>query len=232
VIIVEESGGECSSRYDGFTASRRLRRGCGTGFLPEHRWLPPRINHPSVRTKRLIDVIVRQGSFEIAIRARASTAYSLISFTALSSNTVSTVAALLYELRNGLSCLSDHGARARLMLCDEGAIRFIAAELLSWRDKNKSWLRPWSEEDVAKLAAIGGRRRTGEWGLPIKDEPADGFACRGVDKVPLPCCTCTPTAAPLGPMTPEELTRIPMAATCALEYNGASSDPFPARLDL
>jgi hypothetical protein len=68
----------------------------------------------------------------------------------------STVEALLYELRSGLSCLSDHGARDRLRRCGENAIRIIAAELLTRKGKNKPWLPPWSEEDVAKLFAIKG----------------------------------------------------------------------------
>jgi hypothetical protein len=66
----------------------------------------------------------------------------------------STVEALLYELPSGLSCLSDEGARNRLRSCDQAAIRTIAAELLSWKSKNKPWLPPWSEDDVAKLLAV------------------------------------------------------------------------------
>lgn len=66
----------------------------------------------------------------------------------------STVEALLYELRSGLSCLSDPGAKDRLRRCDEAAIRTISAELLTWSTKNKSWLPPWSKEDVAKLLVI------------------------------------------------------------------------------
>jgi hypothetical protein len=75
---------------------------------------------------------------------------------ASSRTAASTIAALLYELRSGLSCLSDEGARNRLRCCDEAAMRTIAAELLSWRAKNKPWLPPWSEEDVAKLLAVKG----------------------------------------------------------------------------
>jgi hypothetical protein len=66
----------------------------------------------------------------------------------------STVEALLYELRGGLSCLSDLGARDRLMRCDAAAIQHIAAQLLTWKDKNKPWLPPWSKEDVANLLTI------------------------------------------------------------------------------
>jgi hypothetical protein len=63
----------------------------------------------------------------------------------------STIEALLYELRSGLSCLADAGARDRLLRCDEVAIRAIAAELLTWKGKSKPWLPPWSKEDVAEL---------------------------------------------------------------------------------
>jgi hypothetical protein len=66
----------------------------------------------------------------------------------------STIEALLYELRSGLSCLADEGARNRLRCCDEEAMRTIAAELLSWKGKNKSWLPPWTKEDVAKLIDV------------------------------------------------------------------------------
>jgi hypothetical protein len=74
---------------------------------------------------------------------------------ASSATPVSTVNALLHvDLRCGLSCLSDSGARDRLRRCDEAAMRTIAEELLSWRDKRSSWLPPWSKEDVAKLLVI------------------------------------------------------------------------------
>jgi len=72
------------------------------------------------------------------------------------STPASTVEALLFELRSGLSCLADPGACERLRCCDEIAMRTIAARLLSWKDKNKPWLPPWSEEDVAKLVDIRG----------------------------------------------------------------------------
>jgi hypothetical protein len=67
---------------------------------------------------------------------------------------VSTIETLLYELRSGLSCLADEGARNRLLHCDEAAIRTIAAELLSWKSKNEPCLPPWTKEDVAKLLAV------------------------------------------------------------------------------
>jgi hypothetical protein len=66
----------------------------------------------------------------------------------------STIEALLFELRSGLSCLSGWGARDRLMRCDAAAIQHIAAQLLTWKDKNKPWLPPWSKDDVAELLTI------------------------------------------------------------------------------
>jgi hypothetical protein len=68
--------------------------------------------------------------------------------------TASTIEALLYELRSGLSCLEDDGAVSRLRRCDGDAIRTISAQLLSWEDKGKPWLPHWTEDDVAKLVAI------------------------------------------------------------------------------
>jgi hypothetical protein len=66
----------------------------------------------------------------------------------------STIEALLYELRAGLSCLADPGARNRLRCCDEAAIGTISSELLTWKEQRKLWLPPWSKEDVAKLLTI------------------------------------------------------------------------------
>jgi hypothetical protein len=63
----------------------------------------------------------------------------------------STIEALLFELRSGLSCLAEDGARGRLLRCDEAVMRAIAAELLTWKDRGKPWLPPWSKEDVTKL---------------------------------------------------------------------------------
>jgi hypothetical protein len=66
----------------------------------------------------------------------------------------STIEALLYELRSGLSCLADQSARDRLGRCDRAAMRAIAKELLRWKSKNEPWLPAWSTEDVAKLLRI------------------------------------------------------------------------------
>jgi hypothetical protein len=66
----------------------------------------------------------------------------------------STIEALLYELRGGLSCLADEGAVGRLRSCDADAMRTIAAELLAWKDRGMPWLPPWTEDDAAKLVAV------------------------------------------------------------------------------
>lgn len=66
----------------------------------------------------------------------------------------STIDALLYELRSGLSCLEDDGAVGRLRCCDGYAIRTIAAELLTWKGRNEPCLPPWTEDDVAGLVDV------------------------------------------------------------------------------
>lgn len=69
----------------------------------------------------------------------------------LTSTPASTVEALMYALRRGLSCLDDPANRARLRSCDEPAMKEIVARLRSWKAKNVAWLRAWSDEDIAKL---------------------------------------------------------------------------------
>jgi hypothetical protein len=62
-----------------------------------------------------------------------------------------TIEALMFGLRRGLSCLGDSGNCDRLRRCDEGAIRQIATRLLAIG---------WLEDEVARLIeawqAIGG----------------------------------------------------------------------------
>jgi hypothetical protein len=65
-----------------------------------------------------------------------------------------TIEALLYELRDGLSCLANEGALDRLRRCDRAAMRTIAAEMESWECRGKPWLPAWSTQDVAKLLKI------------------------------------------------------------------------------
>jgi hypothetical protein len=66
----------------------------------------------------------------------------------------STIDALLYGLRRGLSCLEDSAEVDRLTRCDERAIRTIAAELVTRKTKDKPWLPAWSEEDISKLIDV------------------------------------------------------------------------------
>jgi hypothetical protein len=68
----------------------------------------------------------------------------------------STVDALFYSLRRGLSCLNDQACRERLAQCDEQAVRTVAAELMKWPGqtedgKPRTWLPAWKAEDVGKL---------------------------------------------------------------------------------
>lgn len=62
-----------------------------------------------------------------------------------------TIEALMFGLRRGLSCLADPGNRDRLQRCDDGAIRQIATRLLAIG---------WQKDDVGKLVsawqAVGG----------------------------------------------------------------------------
>lgn len=77
----------------------------------------------------------------------------------------STIDAILYELRGGLSALNDAGCLDRLQRCDKEAMEVIVAELLMWpksgrvrnaanSDKVLPWLPRWSEENIAKLIMI------------------------------------------------------------------------------
>lgn len=71
----------------------------------------------------------------------------------------STIEALLYGLRRGLSCLKDPGNYDRLQRCDEAAMRQVAKTLLTWpgttrQGQPRSWLPSWTEEDIAKLLGL------------------------------------------------------------------------------
>src|SRR5882672_6168548 len=64
----------------------------------------------------------------------------------------STIEALMYALRRGLSCLDDPANRDRLRSCDNGAMREIVSRLRSWKDRKVDWLPAWSDADIGKLA--------------------------------------------------------------------------------
>lgn len=63
----------------------------------------------------------------------------------------STIEALMYALRRGLSCLADPGNRDRLRRCDAAAMREIAVRLRGWRDKHAAWLPAWRDDDIELL---------------------------------------------------------------------------------
>jgi hypothetical protein len=65
----------------------------------------------------------------------------------------STVEALMYALRRGLSCLSDPGNRDRLRRCDSAAIKEVAARLLSWNDRTAGRQPNWPPDDIDRLLA-------------------------------------------------------------------------------
>jgi len=64
---------------------------------------------------------------------------------------VSTIEALMYALRSGLSCLQDEGNRDRLRRCDRPAMKEIATRLLDMKRRSNGGRPDWTKEDVAKL---------------------------------------------------------------------------------
>jgi hypothetical protein len=70
------------------------------------------------------------------------------------STSVSTIEALMYALRRGLSCVDDPANRDRLRSCDDAAMKEVIARLRSWKSRNVDWLRPWTDEDMAKLIKV------------------------------------------------------------------------------
>jgi hypothetical protein len=72
----------------------------------------------------------------------------------ISATPASTIEALLYALRRGLSCLDDPANRDRLRSCDDAAMKEVVTRLRSWKSRNVDWLRPWADEDIAKLIKV------------------------------------------------------------------------------
>jgi hypothetical protein len=66
----------------------------------------------------------------------------------------STVEALLYGLRRGLSCLDDPSNRDRLARCDAAAMKEISARLLDMKARSKGARADWSKEDVGTLISV------------------------------------------------------------------------------
>jgi hypothetical protein len=65
-----------------------------------------------------------------------------------------TVEALMYGLRRGLSCLDDLGNLDRLRRCDEAAMTGIASRLIDMKAQSKGARSDWTEDAVADLLAI------------------------------------------------------------------------------
>jgi hypothetical protein len=65
----------------------------------------------------------------------------------------STLDALLYVLRRGMACFDDRDNRRRLGDCDDESLKRIVAELRTW-PAGRSWLRAWSEDEVAELTTL------------------------------------------------------------------------------
>jgi hypothetical protein len=74
----------------------------------------------------------------------------------------STIEALMYALRRGLSCLDDPANRARLRSCDDAAMKEIIARLGTWKDRKLDWLPTWSDADISNLAKAWRTLREGK----------------------------------------------------------------------
>jgi hypothetical protein len=72
----------------------------------------------------------------------------------ITSTPKSTIEALLFGLRRGLSCLDEAGNRARLARCDAAAMKVVAARLLNLKALSKGARDDWPKDDVEKLVAL------------------------------------------------------------------------------
>lgn len=63
----------------------------------------------------------------------------------------STVEAMLFCVRSGLSGLQDPATLERLSRCDADVIRQIAIRLRTWKLKNVAWLPAYTDNDIATL---------------------------------------------------------------------------------
>ncbi len=91
---------------------------------------------------------------EAGLAGRPRTSKESASQRSLTSTPASTIEALLYALRCGLSCLDDPANRARLRSCDDAAMKEIVTRLRGWKARNVDWLRPWTDGDIAKLIKV------------------------------------------------------------------------------
>jgi hypothetical protein len=97
---------------------------------------------------------VRECEWRSANRAENADDPSLMGEPARPRTPATTVEALMFGLRRGLSCLADPGNCDRLQRCDPDAIKQIAARLRSWRSRNIVWLPAYSDDDIAKLIRV------------------------------------------------------------------------------
>jgi hypothetical protein len=97
---------------------------------------------PNRRAPSDVAAAIDQGH-EIARMARLPPPPMLQSAVGGTPNT--TVEALMYGLRRGLSCLDDPGNRDRLRRCDGAAMRAIVQRLID---------RGWPDHDIEKLFAM------------------------------------------------------------------------------
>jgi hypothetical protein len=71
-----------------------------------------------------------------------------------STTPATTVEALRYSLRRGLSCLDDPANRDRLRCCDDAAMKEIVLRLRSWKARKVNRLPLWSDADIAELLKV------------------------------------------------------------------------------
>jgi hypothetical protein len=65
----------------------------------------------------------------------------------------STIQALMYALRHGLSCLANPANREQLSRCDADAMKHIATELAGWKSSPHDWLPAWGDHEIEQLTA-------------------------------------------------------------------------------
>jgi hypothetical protein len=99
----------------------------------------------------VVQAVLVQGA-ELASASRGRRAYAPPQ--SLGPTAATTIEAMLYALRRGLSCLDDPANRVRLRSCDEPAMKEIVSRLRSWKDRKVDWLPAWSDADIAKLITV------------------------------------------------------------------------------
>jgi len=72
----------------------------------------------------------------------------------LAATSQSTIEALMYALRRGLSCFGEPGNVERLKCCDKAAVEQIAKRLRTWKAKQVPWLPPYTDNEIATLLKL------------------------------------------------------------------------------